>query len=916
MKIIYCYLTILMLTFNVNAKVITVNNASDNNNGNCELDCSLRDAIMTAKQYDKIYFADDYNIDLENELIIINKNFTIDAGSKNITVNGQNKVRVFQIKNSTITINNLSIINGKTTNNGGGFLITNSSFVLNNSILSGNTATNGGGIFSSATSNTTINNSVMSNNAAFTGENIYSNNGILQIIDTFIAIGSKNIYGTITFLNQINGINTDFQIIHDKNFINSKSRSVRDSHSSPLFDPEPLREEEPIAEIDPEPLREEEPIDEVDPEPLREEEPIDEVDPEPLREEEPIAEINPEPLREEEPIDEVDPEPLREEEPIDEVDPEPLREEEPIAEIDPEPLREEEPIDEVDPEPLREEEPIDEVDPEPLREEEPIGKIDPELDNPHPPKDGNIPETSDLPVDGLLVFLGSGEFEFEDYNDLEEFEISIDEIADFDIEKLADIDEKSFNKILPEHLKNMPSEALVAMSPEQRTNISKDAMAGLTKEHLDNLPKEILDDLFKADKLAGLSPDLIYELDVENLNINEVKQMSDEDASWFFYNLDNKKISNDEIKSMLPDNWSIDDETGDIEPPPGAKLFMQTISQEFTANDVGQGFIPNGKVGPGECCAIQKIVMPKVPNLGTGRGVGGTGTTMIEYIQNSLSDNINLSQDNTTGILNIEEKDETGDVKNRFAFLPDNNSIMQVDKNTVKSELSIDQGCFYKITTSKGQQMKVIPTVKDPDDLSKVIDNSQIIFGEYGDIFMELPATKTRNSSNSQIFVIADPFIEPTPDDWCLTDDTTGEQICDFGVTISSTRDKHKIAKVIYSDGTSQKLMPTVFKPDILIKKGLLFPGVEDIIFNKNGTFTVLYKGEKYLLVPSFDVQTRNVPTGKTTKSKLNFNINSGGLIYTIGVDLPTADSTTKQISVMFNLSIEPVVEELCKVNY
>ncbi|HHB93220.1 MAG TPA: CSLREA domain-containing protein, partial [Thioploca sp.] len=49
MKIIYCYLTILMLTFNVNAKVITVNNASDNNNGNCELDCSLRDAIMTAK---------------------------------------------------------------------------------------------------------------------------------------------------------------------------------------------------------------------------------------------------------------------------------------------------------------------------------------------------------------------------------------------------------------------------------------------------------------------------------------------------------------------------------------------------------------------------------------------------------------------------------------------------------------------------------------------------------------------------------------------------------------------------------------------------------------------------------------------------------------------------------------------------
>ncbi|MDM8569920.1 hypothetical protein QUF50_10515, partial [Thiotrichales bacterium HSG1] len=260
-------------------------------------------------------------------------------------------------------------------------------------------------------------------------------------------------------------------------------------------------------------------------------------------------------------------------------------------------------------------------------------------------------------------------------------------------------------------------------------------------------------------------------------------------------------------------------------------------------------------------------------------------------------------QDNETGILHVEGKDETGGVKNQFAFLPDGNNITQVDKNNISSKLSVDQGCFYNVTTSQGQKIRVLPAVKDPNDLSKVINNGQVVFGEQGEFVMDIP-NNTRNDETSRVSATVDPFIENASE--CI--DPT---LCEFGLIFSDTRDKRQTAKITYSDGTSQKIMPAVYKPNSLIEKGLSIPGVKDIVLNMDGTFSVVYLGKKYLLRPNFNLNSRKVPEGKKVKTKLVIN-KHGGLTYTIGVNL-SSDSTTQNLALKFNLSIEPLVKKTCE---
>jgi len=99
----------------------TVNLAEDTNDGACTPgDCTLREAIAAASNGDTISFAGDYTILLSSELTI-NKTLTMDGAGHTVTVSGNNAVRVFRIGGSgVVTINNLNIANGASTNSGAG----------------------------------------------------------------------------------------------------------------------------------------------------------------------------------------------------------------------------------------------------------------------------------------------------------------------------------------------------------------------------------------------------------------------------------------------------------------------------------------------------------------------------------------------------------------------------------------------------------------------------------------------------------------------------------------------------------------------------------------------------------------------------------------------------------------------------
>ncbi|MEZ5673079.1 MAG: hypothetical protein R3E08_12180 [Thiotrichaceae bacterium] len=62
-------------------------------------------------------------------------------------------------------------------------------------------------------------------------------------------------------------------------------------------------------------------------------------------------------------------------------------------------------------------------------------------------------------------------------------------------------------------------------------------------------------------------------------------------------------------------------------------------------------------------------------------------------------------------------------------------------------------------------------------------------------------------------------------------------------------------AKLIYPDGTSQAIYPTVFAPETFMAGVKLLEGTESISFKSDGTFEMVYQGQLLRLYPSFTVQ-------------------------------------------------------------
>ncbi|HEY9808098.1 MAG TPA: DUF4347 domain-containing protein [Halomicronema sp.] len=159
---------------------ITVSNTSDSGAG------SLRDAIATATAGDTIQFASslaNQTITLTSSQLTINKNLIIDgSGAPGVQINGNNNFRVFEIvanpnfQASTVTLRNLSIINGRVTANdesgaGGGIkTASNTILTLENTQLNNNYSTyGGGGLFTGFRGQTTIINSSFNGNDGSAG---------------------------------------------------------------------------------------------------------------------------------------------------------------------------------------------------------------------------------------------------------------------------------------------------------------------------------------------------------------------------------------------------------------------------------------------------------------------------------------------------------------------------------------------------------------------------------------------------------------------------------------------------------------------------------------------------------------------------------------------------------------------------
>ena len=173
------------------AGIHTVTKVTDTNDGICDADCSLREAIATAAAGDTIFFASSLawqTITLGSQLTI-STDLTIDGEAHAITVSGNYTTCVFDI-NSVVIIRHLSIVKGY-----GCGIVNSGTLTVMNSLISDNQCFDGGGILNHGT--LTVINSTLSGNTASGGglwdDNLgggIANEGILTVQNSTISSNS------------------------------------------------------------------------------------------------------------------------------------------------------------------------------------------------------------------------------------------------------------------------------------------------------------------------------------------------------------------------------------------------------------------------------------------------------------------------------------------------------------------------------------------------------------------------------------------------------------------------------------------------------------------------------------------------------------------------------------------------------
>jgi len=184
-------LAMLFAAYSINAATFTVSKTADTNDGTCDADCSLREAILAANaaasddviDFDATVFGSPQTIllSLGEMVIVANGSVTINGtGASMLTIDGNMASRILTINNGVSFITGITFIRGNgagaaNTGRAGAIYNFGGTTVINDSIITGNTASSGGGLTNAATpsspgpaqpANLTLNRCIVSNNTS------------------------------------------------------------------------------------------------------------------------------------------------------------------------------------------------------------------------------------------------------------------------------------------------------------------------------------------------------------------------------------------------------------------------------------------------------------------------------------------------------------------------------------------------------------------------------------------------------------------------------------------------------------------------------------------------------------------------------------------------------------------------------
>lgn len=182
------------------AAVYTVTKIADTNDGTCDSDCSLREAVTAANataDNDTIIFSGLFNspqtITLSGTEIVFANNGTLTifgTGADKLTVSGNNASRIFASgANVVVNISNMRFTGGNgvgATNTGRGGAIYNvgGTMVISNSIITGNTGNTGGGLNNAASTGPAVNGNLTLINCEVSNNTSTSSGGSMQNFST------------------------------------------------------------------------------------------------------------------------------------------------------------------------------------------------------------------------------------------------------------------------------------------------------------------------------------------------------------------------------------------------------------------------------------------------------------------------------------------------------------------------------------------------------------------------------------------------------------------------------------------------------------------------------------------------------------------------------------------------------------
>ncbi len=413
---------------------------------------------------------------------------------------------------------------------------------------------------------------------------------------------------------------------------------------------------------------------------------------------------------------------------------------------------------------------------------------------------------------------------------LNDFGLSQDQFENFNADDIANINPDVFGAFEVDDFNHMSPEAMNGFTPDQFAQIDRITLKGISEEQFNQLPPEALANMDPSN-MGGFNPELFGQFDPEHFqqfNAEQFEQADPRDIFRMIANSDPENIKPENVRELLPKGWTID-EDGIIDLPEGEGFALPPISKiEGGSSDV--------------------IFPEEIPDLNNGLGIGGQGVPMINELNEALA-RANLPQfdikQDEKGIMQVTGSDEYEGIN--LAFLPDMANMKQGDIG-FEPGLSQDKRGLYVLTTEDGQMVPIRPVPKDIEAIKNLlpIEGSQVTLGDEGDVLMNIP------EFNGQPPIygagIFDPFINSAPEGLApgihLPNDPTGLEP----------------ATIVYEDGTSQIMNPTIPSPDEFIDQAEGFVGVDNTQYNRDGSISLTYEDSPVKLNPTFIVRTEELP--------------------------------------------------------